>query len=103
MQALVGRIYNRASLVSNYNTKISNHILTNIEAFAHIIDLANRTSDAATYEYLMREAQEIMRDKKTEDIDYCDFRQLVSERLENQTHKAIEQGSREAQDEQRLS
>ena len=56
-------------------------ILTNIEAFAHIIDLANRTTDKATYEYLMREAQEIMSDKKTEDIDYCDFRQLVKERL----------------------
>jgi len=40
----------------------------------------------------MREAQEIMRDKNTEDIDYCDFRQLVKERLENQTLKAIEQG-----------
>ena len=96
MQALVGRIYNRASLVSNYNARISNQILTNIEAFAHIIDLANRTSDAATYEYLMREAQEIMQDKNTEDIYYCDFRQLVSERLENQTLKAIEQGSKEA-------
>ena len=79
--------------------KFNNYILTNIEAFAHIIDLANRTSDAATYEYLMREAQEIMRDKKTEDIDYCDFRQLVSERLENQTLKAIEKGSKEAMDE----
>ena len=90
MKALIGRIDNRASLVSNYITRTSNHILTNIEAFAHIIDLANRTSDAATYEYLMREAQEIMRDKKTEDIDYCDFRQLVSERLENQTLKEIE-------------
>ena len=65
--------------------------MTNIEAFAHIIDLANRTTDTATYEYLMREAQEIMRDKKTEDIDYCDFRQLVKERLENQTLKAKEQ------------
>jgi hypothetical protein len=61
--------------------------LTNIEAFAHIIDLANRTTDSATYEYLMREAQEIMRDKGTEDIDYCNFRQLVKERLENQTLK----------------
>jgi hypothetical protein len=61
--------------------------LTNIEAFAHIIDLANRTTDSVTYEYLMREAQEIMRDKSTEDIDYCDFRQLVKERLENQTLK----------------
>tara|TARA_B100002051_G_scaffold271191_1_gene305430 strand:- start:1803 stop:1931 length:129 start_codon:yes stop_codon:yes gene_type:complete len=40
----------------------------------------------------MREAQEIMLDKKTEDIDYCDFRQLVKERLENQTLKAKEQG-----------
>jgi len=40
----------------------------------------------------MREAQEIMRDKNTEDIDYCDFRQLVKERLENQTLKAKEQG-----------
>ena len=99
MQALVGRIYNRASLASNHNKRISNHILTNIEAFAHIIDLANRTSDAATYEYLMREAQEIMCDKKTEDIDYCDFRQLVSERLKNQTLKAIEQGGKEAKDE----
>ena len=99
MQALIGRIYNRASLFNNYTTRISNHILTNIEAFAHIIDLANRTSDAATYEYLMREAQEIMRDKKTEDIDYCDFRQLVSERLENQTFRAIEHGSKEAKDE----
>ena len=99
MQALVGRIYNRVSLDSNYNTRIGNHILTNIEAFAHIIDLANRTSDAATYEYLMREAQEIMCDKKTEDIDYCDFRQLVSERLKNQTLKAIEQGGKEAKDE----
>ena len=99
MQALVGRIYNRASLVSNYNTRISNHILTNIEAFAHIIDLANRTSDAATYEYLMREAQEIMRDKKTEDIDYCDFRKLVTERLDKQTLKAIEQGGKGAKDE----
>ena len=61
--------------------------MTNIEAFAHIIDLANRTTDTATYEYLMREAQGIMRDKKTEDIDYCDFRQLVKERLEIQTLK----------------
>ena len=68
--------------------------MTNIEAFAHIIDLANRTNDAATYEYLMREAQEIMCDKKTEDIDYCDFRQLVTERLESQTLKAKEQGSK---------
>ena len=65
--------------------------MTNIEAFAHIIDLANRTTDTATYEYLMKEAQEIMRDKNTEDIDYCDFRQLVKERLENQTLKATEQ------------
>ena len=96
---MVGRIYNEAPLVNNYNTKISNHILTNIEAFAHIIDLANRTSDAATYEYLMREAQEIMCDKKMEDIDYCDFRQLVLERLENQTPNAIEQRSKEAKDE----
>ena len=85
MQSLVGRIYNSTRLVRGYDTRISNHILTNIEAFAHIIDLANRTSDEATYEYLMKEAQEIMRDKKTEDIDYCDFRQLVSERLENKT------------------
>ena len=69
--------------------------MTNIEAFAHIIDLANRTSDAATYEYLMREAQEIMRDKKTEDIDYCDFRQLVTERLKNKKLKAAEKGSEE--------
>jgi hypothetical protein len=66
--------------------------VTNIEAFAHIIDLANRTTDMATYEYLMREAQEIMRDEKTEEIDYCDFRQLVKERLDNQTIKAKEQG-----------
>jgi hypothetical protein len=66
--------------------------VTNIEAFAHIIDLANRTTDTATYEYLMKEAQEIMRDKNTEDIDYCDFRQLVKERLDNQTLKAKEQG-----------
>ena len=73
--------------------------MTNIEAFAHIIDLANRTNDAATYEYLMREAQEIMRDKKTEDIDYCDFRQLVSERLENKTPKSIEHGSKDEKDE----
>ena len=65
--------------------------MTNIEAFAHIIDLANRTTDTATYEYLMREAQEVMRDKNTKDIDYCDFRQLVKERLENQTLKAKEQ------------
>ena len=66
--------------------------MTNIEAFAHIIDLANRTTDTATYEYLMKEAKEIMRDKNTEDIDYCDFRQLVKERLENQTLKAKKQG-----------
>ena len=66
--------------------------MTNIEAFAHIIDLANRTTDTATYEYLMREAQGIMRDKKTEDIDYCDFRQLVKERLEIQTLKEKVQG-----------
>ena len=73
--------------------------MTNIEAFAHIIDLANRTSDAATYEYLMKEAQEIMRDKKTEDIDYCDFRQLVTERLQNQSYKAIEKSSKELRNE----
>jgi len=40
----------------------------------------------------MREAQEIMLDKNTKDIDYCDFRQLVKERLENQILKAKEQG-----------
>ena len=62
--------------------------MTNIEAFAHIIDLANRTTDTATYEYLMKEAQEIMRDKKTEDLLYCDFAALVSERLKNQTLRA---------------
>ena len=66
--------------------------MTNIEAFAHIIDLANRTTDTTTYEYLMREAQEIMLDKNTKDIDYCDFSQLVKERLENQILKAKEQG-----------
>ena len=66
--------------------------MTNIEAFAHIIDLANRTTDMATYEYLMREAQEIMRDKKTEDINYCDFKHLVKERLESQRLKGKEQG-----------
>ena len=66
--------------------------MTNIEAFAHIIDLANRTTDTATYEYLMREAQEILRDKSTEDIDYCDFREMVKERLENQALKAKEHG-----------
>ena len=66
--------------------------MTNIEAFAHIIDLANRTTDTATYEYLMREAQEIMRDKKTEDILYCDFAALVSERLKNQALRAQQRG-----------
>ena len=73
--------------------------MTNVEAFAHIIDLANRTNDAATYEYLMREAQEIMRDKRTEDIDYCDFRQLVTERLKNQTLKAIDHSSKDPKNE----
>ena len=66
--------------------------MTNIEAFAHIIDLANRTTDPATYEYLMREAQEIMRDKKTEEMHYCDFRQLVNERLERQTTRSKKPG-----------
>ena len=70
----------------------SNQILTNIEAFAHIIDLANRTTDQATYEYLMREAQEIMSDNKTEDMHYCDFRKLVNERLESQTIGGKERG-----------
>ena len=73
--------------------------MTNIEAFAHIIDLANRTSDAATYEYLMKEAQEIMRDKRTEDIDYCDFRQLVTERLQSQTLKTKEQSNKKSSNE----
>lgn len=66
--------------------------MTNIEAFVHIIDLANRATDTATYEYLMREAQEIMRDKKTEDILYCDFAALVSERLKSQTLRARQRG-----------
>ena len=66
--------------------------MTNIQVLAHIIDLANRTNDKATYEYLMREAQEVMHDKNTEDIAYCDFRQLVTERLENQAFKEKEQG-----------
>ena len=66
--------------------------MTNIEAFAHIIDLANRTTDTATYEYLMREAQEIMRDKKMEDILYCDFAALVSERLKKQELRAQQRG-----------
>ena len=66
--------------------------MTNIEAFAHIIDLANRATDTATYEYLMREAQEIMRDKKTEDILYCDFAALVSERLKSQTLRNKQRG-----------
>ncbi len=58
--------------------------MNNIEAFAHIIDLTNRTIDTEMYEYLMREAKEIIGDKKTEDILYCDFAALVSERLRNQ-------------------
>jgi len=61
--------------------------MTNIEAFAHIIDLANRTTDKTTYDYLMQEAQEIMRDKETEDISYCDFAELVKERLENESQR----------------
>ena len=56
--------------------------MTNIEAFAHIIDLANRTTDKTTYDYLMNEAQEIMSDEKTKDISYCDFAELVKERLQ---------------------
>ena len=72
--------------------------MTNIEAFAHIIDLASRTTDTATYEYLMREAQEIMGDKKTEDIGYCDFRQLVKERLENEILIAKMRGSNNTKD-----
>ena len=99
MQVSLGRIYNRAKSGGNYITWISNQILTNIEAFAHIIDLANRASDVATYEYLMREAQEIMGDKKTEDIDYCDFRQLVTERLQSQTLKAMELSNMEPSNE----
>ena len=66
--------------------------MTNIEAFAHIIDLANRTTDTATYEYLMKEAQEIMRDKKMEDILYWDFAALASERLKNQALRAQQRG-----------
>ena len=61
--------------------------MTNIEAFAHIIDLANRTTDKTTYDYLMQEAQEIMRDKETEDISYCDFAELEKERLENESQR----------------
>ena len=61
--------------------------MTNIEAFAHIIDLANRTTDKATYNYLMNEAQEIMSDEKTKDISYCDFAELVKERLENESQR----------------
>ena len=38
----------------------------------------------------MREAQEIMRNKNTEDIHYCDFRQLVNQRIESQTIRAKE-------------
>ena len=64
--------------------------MTNIEMFAHIIDLANRTTDSATYSYLMREAQEIMSEKSTLDIDYCDFRFLIDERLKIQKIKAKE-------------
>ena len=40
----------------------------------------------------MREAQEIMRNKNTEDIHYCDVRKLVNERLESQTIRAKEKG-----------
>ena len=67
-----------------------NHALfmTNIEAFAHIIDLANRTTDKATYDYLMKEAQEIMSDPKSEEISYCDFAELVKERLNSQSLRA---------------
>ncbi len=46
----------------------------------------------------MREAQEIVRDTKTEDIRYCDFRQLVKERLENQTLKAKHRGRNKVED-----
>ena len=62
--------------------------MTNIEAFAHIIDLANRTTDKTTYDYLMKEAQEIMSDAKTEDISYCDFAELVKERLDNKLQRS---------------
>ena len=62
--------------------------MTNIEAFAHIIDLANRTTDKATYDYLMKEAQEIMSDPKSEEISYCDFAELVKERLNSQSLRA---------------
>ena len=61
--------------------------MTNIEAFAHIIDLANRTSDKATCNYLMQEAQEIIKDKKPEDLKYCDFAEMVKKRLENESQR----------------
>ena len=63
-------------------------IMTNIEAFAHIIDLANRTTDRTTYDFLMKEAQEIMSDAKTEDISYCDFAEEVNERLANKLQRS---------------
>ena len=90
--SLTGKIFNKAQFNNGYIGLPQTSNMNNIEALAHIVDLSSRTIDTATYEYIMREAQETMRDKKTEDILYCDLAALVSERLKNQALRARQRG-----------
>ena len=56
--------------------------MTRTEALVQIIDLANQANDRTTYDYLLSEAESIMNQIRDEQVKYCDFSVMLTEKLE---------------------
>ena len=56
--------------------------MTITEALVQIISQANQANNKITYDYLLSEAESIMNQIRDEQVKYCDFAVMLTERLE---------------------
>ena len=56
--------------------------MTRTEALVQIISQANQANNKITYDYFLSEAESIMHQIRDEQVKYCDFAVMLTERLE---------------------
>ena len=56
--------------------------MSRTQALVQIIDLANQANDRTTYDHLLSEAELIMNQIRDEQVKYCDFAVMLTEKLE---------------------
>ena len=56
--------------------------MTRTEALVQIIGQANQANNKIIYDYLLSEVESIMNQIRDEQVKYCDFAVMLTERLE---------------------